>query len=117
MKNINALKHFKGNSIVELIERLQSLETTRPDEIFLMEFQVQVKAYYGSWFDDPGDAANHHIIAACRSDVDCIWRDEVASYLSSIDMDFAYEWDDFCVKATRSRNLYMINVFLRRKTA
>ena len=120
MKNINALKKFKGNNIVELIERLQSLETTRPHEIFFIEFQVQVKADYGSWVYDHGNLANECRIHDSHNDKahsDWNWRDEVAKYLSRIDMDFAYEWDEFCVQTRRRRNLYVIDVFLRRKTA
>ena len=116
MKNINALKKFKGNSIVELIKRLQSIETTRPDEFFYINFQIQVKTGEGVWHLDCDDWENVETIVSYNPLEDLNWREEVAKYLAHIDMDFAYEWDDFCVQTWRSGDVYDIDVFLRRKT-
>ena len=119
MKNINKLKNYSGDDIVELIERLKSIEPNRPNEIFFIDFQVQVKTDYGAWVFDGGNSVNEHRIhgsndSAAHEGYD--WREEVYKYLAHVDMDFAYDWEGFEVKPRRHRNLYVIDVLLRRKS-
>ena len=119
MKNINKLKRCTGKDIVELIERLKSIEPNRPREIFFIDFQVQVKTDYGAWVFDSSNSANEHRIHGSHDSVaneGYDWREAVYKYLAHIDMDFAYDWEEFCVKTKRHANLYMIDVFLRRKS-
>ena len=111
MKNINALKNFKGNNIVKLGEKLLALKTNRPHENFFLDFNVQVKTDYGSWCLDTNHPKPFHRIGSVDN-----WRWDVAWHLAYLDKDTPNGWDEFIIQPHRHNNHYQIDVLLRQKT-
>ena len=114
MKNINALKNFKGNNIVELGEKLLALKTNRPGETFNVDFEVQV------WNDNCllwlPDTTHRENFRRIESTMVRNWKWDVAWHLAYLDKEFPNGWEEFRVQPYRHNNHYAVTVLLRQKT-
>ena len=120
MKNIKHLASYKGNDIMELMDRINSLEPTRPNEWVCVYFEVCVNCD-GRWFYDCSLSSHSHLIhsiSPLKYKYDkTYFSEEVVKYLAHLDMDFDYEWEGVDITYQRRGNLYDIGVRLHRKTA
>ena len=118
MKNIKKLTGYKGNDMLELIDRLHRLELNRTRELIFIDFLVEVKPDWGDgWYFDPSNIRNEFVVHNShnsKSHDGYDWKDEVSKHLFELDSVTGYKWVEFAVNARRTRNLYAITVHLRR---